>query len=182
MLFFQLISVLAIIHSKYPEFRHNDLKANNILIQKIDNRKKNNLYHYEINKNHYYVPNIGIQIKIWDFDFACIPGIVDNSKVSAEWTNKINIKPIKNQYYDIHFFFNTFTKKGFFPEFLEDSCVPQKVKDFVKRIVPDHLTNNNVVTERGRILENIEYTTPTKILIEDPFFDKIRDKGVLKNL
>ena len=181
-LFFQLISVLAIIHSKYPEFRHNDLKANNILIQKIDNRKKNNLYHYEINKNHYYVPNIGIQIKIWDFDFACIPGIVDNSKVSAEWTNKINIKPIKNQYYDIHFFFNTFTKKGFFPEFLEDSCVPQKVKDFVKRIVPDHLTNNNVVTERGRILENIEYTTPTKILIEDPFFDKIRDKGVLKNL
>ena len=32
-MFFQLISVLAIIQNKYPGFRHNDMKANNILIQ-----------------------------------------------------------------------------------------------------------------------------------------------------
>jgi serine/threonine protein kinase len=175
-LFFQLISVLAIIHKKYPTFRHNDLKANNILIQKIDNRKKNNIYRYQINNNNYFVPNIGIQIKIWDFDFACIPGIVENSKVSAEWTNKINIKPVRNQYYDIHYFFNTFTKKGFFPEFWEDPCINYKVKEFVKRIIPEHLTSKDTVTERGRILENIEYTTPTRILIEDDFFDKLREK------
>ena len=35
-IFFQIISVLAVIHKKYPNFRHNDLKANNILLQKID--------------------------------------------------------------------------------------------------------------------------------------------------
>ena len=34
-MFFQILSVLAIIQTKYPTFRHNDLKANNILIQKI---------------------------------------------------------------------------------------------------------------------------------------------------
>jgi len=34
-IFFQIISVVAIVHAKYPTFRHNDLKANNILIQKI---------------------------------------------------------------------------------------------------------------------------------------------------
>jgi serine/threonine protein kinase len=123
-MFFQLLSVLTVIHKKYPTFRHNDLKANNILIQLIENRKKNNIYYYSINGESYYVPNIGLQIKIWDFDFACIPGIVDNAKVNAEWTDRINVKPIRNQYYDIHYFFNTFTRKGFFPEFWTKPEIP----------------------------------------------------------
>ena len=173
-LFFQILSVLAIIHAKYPGFRHNDLKGNNILIQNIDSRKKNNWYHYKINNKEYYVPNIGIQIKIWDFDFACIPGIVENSKVAADWTSKINVKPVRNQYYDIHYFFNTMTKKGFFPEFWDAKEIHYKVKQFVKRIIPDELISGDNVTERGRTLLNKEYTTPSKLLLEDPFFDKMR--------
>ena len=31
--FFQLLSTLAIVQSKYPAFRHNDMKGNNILVQ-----------------------------------------------------------------------------------------------------------------------------------------------------
>ena len=116
-LFFQIISVLAVIQKKYPTFRHNDLKANNILLQKISTNNTFNKFKYKINGKEYVIPNIGLQIKIWDFDFACIPGIVDNKKVSAEWTNKINVNCKKNQYYDIHFFFNTLTKKGFFLNF-----------------------------------------------------------------
>ena len=34
-IFFQILSALSVIQNKYPGFRHNDLKANNILIQKI---------------------------------------------------------------------------------------------------------------------------------------------------
>ena len=30
-IFFQILSTLAVIQAKFPEFRHNDLKANNIL-------------------------------------------------------------------------------------------------------------------------------------------------------
>ncbi|MFM7977758.1 MAG: hypothetical protein ACKPKO_00440 [Candidatus Fonsibacter sp.] len=116
-LIFQLVSVLAVIHNKYPGFRH-DLKANNIFVQRIDSRKKNNYFLYKLNlgnqKYEFLVPNIGIQIKLWDFDFACIPGIVDNSKVASDWTDKINVKPKQNRYYDLHYFFNTLTKKGFF--------------------------------------------------------------------
>ena len=70
--------------------------------------------------------NIGYQIKIWDFDFACIPGIVDNKKVTAEWTNRINVNCKKNQYYDIHFFFNTLTKKGFFPQFWTSDSITKQ--------------------------------------------------------
>ena len=190
-IFFQIISVLAVIQNKYPGFRHNDLKANNILVQNIDSRKKNNYFLYKIildgTKNEFLVPNIGIQIKLWDFDFACIPEIVINSKVDSEWTNKINVKPIQNKYYDLHYFFNTFTKKGFFPEFLEAKEIHHSVKKFVERIVPYEYSkpNSNInnidktektnVSERGRILINDELTTPAKLLLNDPFFNKMRD-------
>ena len=178
-IFFQILSVLAVIHKKYPNFRHNDLKANNILVQKIDNRKKNNIFHYQFENHSFFVPNIGIQIKLWDFDFACIPGIVDNSKVNAEWTTNLNIKPIRNQYYDIHYFFNTLTRRSFLPDFWKEVNISNQVKEFVNRVIPINLCSGNAVTERGRILDNIEHTTPLKLLLEDEFFDKLREKKII---
>ena len=121
---FQIISVLAIIHAKFPNFRHNDLKGNNILLNKIEKNKK--FFLYKINNQNYLVPNIGYQIKLWDFDFACIPGIIENKKVNASWTSKINIEPKQNRYYDIHYFMNTLTKKGFFSNFWKEGVVPEK--------------------------------------------------------
>jgi serine/threonine protein kinase len=170
-IFFQLLSVLAIIQAKYPSFRHNDLKANNLLVNEIAISPTDNNYCYKINKQIYRVPNIGFQIKLWDFDFACIPGIVDNSKVDAEWTDKINIKSEQNRYYDVHYFFNTFTKKGFFPEFWTDSCIPSKVKEFVNRVVPEKYKDGEFVSDRGRILVDDEYLIPDEILKNDPFFN-----------
>jgi hypothetical protein len=173
---FQLLSVLAIIQNKYPGFRHNDMKANNILVNKIDTTKTHYKFKYKINGQVYIVPNIGIQIQLWDFDFACIPGIVENSKVDAEWTDRINIKPEQNRYYDIHYFFNTLTKKGFFPEFWTEPEVPEKIRDFVKRIIPEKYSKEGkYVTDRGRILVNEEYMTPDWILKNDPLFKVMRN-------
>ena len=171
---FQIFSVLAIIQGKYPTFRHNDMKANNILIHNIDIDEENKKYLYKINNQTYIVPNIGFQIKLWDFDFACIPNIVDNSKVSAEWTNKINVTPEQNRYYDIHYFFNTLNRKGFFPEFSTEPEIPDKVKEFVKRVVPSKYEAGKHVSERGRILINDEFVTPDYVLKNDPFFKSIR--------
>ena len=173
-IFFQILSVLSIIHAKYPSFRHNDMKANNILIHNIDIDDTNKKYLYKINQQQYIVPNIGFQIKLWDFDFACIPGIVDNSKVEAEWTNKINIKPEQNKYYDIHYFFSTLTRKGFFPEFYTEEEIPTKVKEFVRRVIPPEYEAGKNVSERGRILVNDEYTTPDELLKTDIFFKCLR--------
>ena len=182
-LFFQIISVLAVIQKKYPTFRHNDLKANNLLVHKVPISTTNNKFKYKINGQIYIVPCIGFQIKLWDFDFACIPGIVDNSKVDAEWTNRINIKPEQNRYYDVHYFFNTLTKKGFFPEFWEEKVVDKKVQEFVNRIIPNELKDGENVAERGRLLVDMEYTTPDKILKYDAFFDKMRPEcdKIIKN-
>jgi hypothetical protein len=173
-IFFQLLSVMAVIQNKYPSFRHNDLKANNLLVHKIQVNKSNNKSKYKINSQIYIVPSIGFQIKLWDFDFACIPGIVNNSKVEADWTSKININPIQNRYYDVHYFFNTLKHRGFFPQFNEEGEVPQKVKDFVKRIIPDKYSSGKNVSERGRLLVSDEYLTPDEILKKDPFFKIMR--------
>lgn len=175
-IFFQIMSVLSVIQAKYPTFRHNDLKANNILVQNIQTRNKNNKFKYVINGNTYVIPNIGIQIKLWDFDFACISGIVENTKVNAEWTNKININSNGNKYYDIHYFFNTLTRKGFFPQFWDAPEISKQVKDFVKRVVPDKYRSGKDIAERGRLLIDDEYITVDEILKDDPFFDKFRPK------
>ena len=97
-IFFQILFTLALIHQKYPAFRHNDLKANNILVQ-ITNIKKdqpNCRYRYNIGNIKFIIPNINLQVGIWDFDFACINGIIENNKVNAEWTKKINEKTFIN--------------------------------------------------------------------------------------
>jgi hypothetical protein len=170
--FFQILSVLAIIQYKFPSFRHNDMKANNILVHKIS--KTNTSFTYKVVGKTYIVQNIGYIIKLWDFDFACIPGIVNNNKVSSDWTKAINVTPQQNRYYDIHYFFNTLIKKGFFPQFMTEKCIPQEAKDFVDRIVPNKYKEGRYIHKRGRILVNDEYYTPDEILKKDPFFEEFR--------
>lgn len=172
-IFFQIISVIAVIQSKFPGFRHNDLKANNVLIHKISQR--GTIFSYTVCKKKYYVPNIGYQVKLWDFDFAAIPGIVENAKVNATWTNEINVKPEQNRYYDIHYFFNTLIKKGFFPELLKDPEISKEIKDFVYRVVPKKFQYGEYVTQRGRIMINDEYLIPNDILMTDPLFEDFRN-------
>lgn len=179
--FFQLISVLAVIQSKFPSFRHNDLKANNILVTKIN--KNVDVFKYKVVGTVYRVPNIGYQLKIWDFDFACIPGVVDNKKVmiSNKWSRGINVGPVQNRYYDIHYFFNTLIKPGFFPRLLTDYRIPQEVKDFVLSIVPSEHQSGDCVAEKGRILHNVEYTTPAEILRTSNYFKDFRETSEKKN-
>lgn len=191
--FFQIISTLAVIQSKFPAFRHNDLKANNILVHKISREKPK--FTYRVLRKNYSVPNIGYSIKLWDFDFACIPGIINNIKVSLDWTKPINVTPDKNCYYDIHYFFNTLAFTGFFPKFMTADTIPKDVKEFVCRIIPNkyrtiiclHKKDNKnsknkekcqchkYVHERGRLLLNDEYTTPAEIL-NDQFFGEFIKK------
>jgi hypothetical protein len=183
---FQILSVLAIIQSKYPSFRHNDMKANNILVHKIEKIKE---YHkYVVVRTAYRVPNIGYHVKLWDFDFASIPGIVDNIKVESKWTKRINVTPEQNRYYDVHYFFNTLIRKGFFPQILTDNIVPTEVKEFIGRVVPQKYRNDSkYVHEKGRILINTEHTTPDYLLKNDPYFEEYRinkqgtEKEVKKN-
>lgn len=169
-IFFQIIFTLTIIQTKYPTFRHNDLKANNILISKIDECKK--LLYYKVLNNEFILPAIGYSIYLWDFDFACIPGVVENSKVYQDWTRKINITSKKNRYYDIHYFFCTLIFKGFLPELMNDSCVPVEVVQFINWVIPEEYRPGHVsgkVNKRCRLMIDDELHKPKDILRHEFF-------------
>lgn len=190
---FQILFTLARVQQVYPAFRHNDMKANNILVELTDIKKNRPecRYSYQLNNTMFIIPNINIQIKIWDFDFACIDGEIENNKVNSDWTKKLNITKKENKYYDMHYFFNTLLTKRFFPQFYEQG-VPDEIVDFVHRIIPEKFRGNGkrlnkncriyidengcrkYVNEKGRIQVDTEYTTPAKVILEDPLFEKYR--------
>ena len=164
-IFFQIISTLAVIQSKYPAFRHNDLKANNILISKND--LCNKILLYKVNKKEYTLPAIGYCTYLWDFDFACIPGVVENSKVYQDWTKKINITSKKNRYYDVHYFFCTLIFKGFLPELMSDPIVPNEVKEFIVYILPEEYRPGHPsgkTNKRCRLMVDDELYKPVDLL------------------
>lgn len=177
-LIFQILSVLAVIQERYPSFRHNDLKANNILVE-ITNQNyetlNNKFIDYNVCDKKYRVPDIGIVLKIWDFDFACIPKICENIKVHERWTNKINITSTKNQYYDIHYFFRTLISSVFFPEIITSK--DQKYNDlkkFIYDVLPKEYIKSEKLSKHGRLLVNDEYTTPKKLLENNDYFKIFR--------
>lgn len=181
-LILQLLITLAKIHERYPTFRHNDMKANNILVQITDDNlatNKNKIhYRYDIQKFVFAVPDIGISIKIWDFDFASIDGKIENNKVNSEWTHEMNITNKPNKYYDMHYFFNSLMSNKFLPKYEE--MIPVEIIQFVKRIIPDKYrtpvdgSDSKYVNSRGRIQVNHEYTTPYNVITKDELFSKYR--------
>src|SRR3989344_452498 len=172
---FQILSVLAIIHFKYPSFKHNDLKANNIMVHHINLNKK--IITYTINNITYKIPNIGIQIKITDFDFSCISNIVKNNKVESDWASNININSQQNQYYDIHYFFNTLIH--FIPTVMSSPNVPNEIKIFINDVVPlkYQTCNTPFIHEKGRLLIQDEYTTPAKLLATNILFNTFKQSN-----
>jgi hypothetical protein len=76
-LIFQVIHTLAVLQTQYPGFRHNNLLLKNIVIYL---KKKNNEYNIYNNFNKksnekFYIPNIGFDIKITNFENTIIPNV-----------------------------------------------------------------------------------------------------------
>ena len=88
----------------------------------------------------------------------------------------MNISNRQNRYYDICFFMVSLQKPGFLQQFRECKEVPHKVFEFFDSIIPPELMNSQLINERGRLLCDLEYTTPTEILVTHPFFNKLRMK------
>jgi serine/threonine protein kinase len=192
-IFFQVISSIAVIQSRYPNFRHNDLKANNIILQILEETDEDATFVNVIDNVSFYIPNIGIRCKLCDFDFSCIPGIVENKKVDAPWAStKLNVKAEEHRYYDIHYFFNTMVCEQFLPNFfghdgLGNPLIPDEVTEFITRVIPSQLRSGKFVSKGGRLMlsqsklekmRHLHYKTPMDILINDPFFVKMRDNSI----
>jgi serine/threonine protein kinase len=169
-LFFQLLYTLSVIQKYYPTFRHNDLKPNNILLSSHRTAKKG--VKYSIDDVSFKLPVTGVSVRIWDFDFACIGGMIDNAKVNLKWAKEEhNISAERNHYYDMHYFFNTLSNQKFGSyQFMMHPSIPANVKDFCSRIVPKTFPTS----KNGRIMCNEVYTTPKKVMLSDPLFNQFR--------
>ena len=164
---FQVIFTLHIIHCKFPNFRHNDLKINNVLVNyegKYKNTNKKATY-IATNNLHFSIPlNTCISSKIMDFDFSCIEKYVENEKVNTKWTDKINVNKQENKYYDIFFFFKTLTL------YIDKAYIPDEILSFIYEIIPPDLSlSTQNCSEKGRLLINEEITNCYKILTHDIF-------------
>jgi len=76
---FQVLHTLAVIQSKYPKFRHNNLDIKNIYCYLKE--KNSNTYEYELDGYKYIIPNIGLELKITNFDESTIAGELDNESL-----------------------------------------------------------------------------------------------------
>lgn len=167
---FQIIYTLYIIQSYYPGFRHNDLKANNILMSRF-RKSRANKYKIKDIKYPFLIPSCEYVIYIWDFDFSAIEGQINNEKVSSSWTNKFNIHNKRNDYYDIHYLINSL--KTFIPDLYRSQNVPSEIKDFFRKIVPRQYSGKDVknTLKNNRLLINDVWTTPKRLLKDDFFED-----------
>ncbi len=159
-IFFQIISLLSVLQSEYPTFRHNEFSPKILMVNKI--QKTDGKYSYKVCHNGYIIDNIGYMIKLCDFDYAYIQNIIDNPKI-------INIE--NNRYYDLHYFFCALISRDCCPEILTSSDTATQIKEFINRIIP---------YKYRRQMPNHEYLIPNDILMNDQLFGDFRE-SYLKN-
>ena len=109
---------------------------------------------------------------MWDFDFACIPGYVNNIKVEEKWTRDINITTKQNRYYDIHYFFSTL--QLFYPKINDRSYVGDETVDFINDIIPESIKKSSKTNDKGRLLVDEEYITPLQLIENHGYFKDFR--------
>jgi hypothetical protein len=170
-LFFQIIFTLATIQEVYNGYRHNDLHFENILVF-LDKTQINkpadfsNVYKYVFKGETFYLPNVGVQLAIWDYDFNSIFGIVDNSKLPV-YDKRLNLSGFKNNYFDLFVIMEylDYLIRKELKEIVESeedliSEFPLTYQ-FIKYVLPEY---KDTVSYERRLSLDFEWTTPNKCL------------------
>lgn len=190
-LIFQVIHTLAVLQTAYPGFRHNNLLLKNIVIYL---KKKNDQYNIYNNFNKksnekFYIPNIGFDIKITNFENTTIPNtygsLYRKAGIGLFNINNPNIKfaDQPNPYYDIYIFLNDFIH--IIKTELEDEAkCNRETIEFLNKIIPPHLRYNKTNTSTDSTKESIKivnnkfnknYNIISPIdLLNDTYFDEFK--------
>lgn len=194
-LIFQVAYTLSIIQYHIKDYRHNDLKTNNLLVKisKDDLDRDFNNYticdQYTHGGKKFYTPFRGYTVKIIDFDFTYSKKYQNAKITSYKTTNfrTIGYGPFVNPVFDIHFLLNSFygseTIMNEIPKFkkfieilIPENCRGQQAK-YVER---NKLTGYFATPKHETNYIPPEMFTPTELIHFTDYFRKLEKQGDLK--
>ena len=188
-LLFQLFYTMVTVQYYLPNFRHNDLKTNNILISRFP-KIEGSYYKYTIFGMDFYIPNIGIRLKLWDFDFS-VCDTIKNLKIEDEWTSNFGATEDTNPIYDIHTFMNmslNSIKNADIKEIFNNNLTTKdpKIVSNATKVSNESVKligNDTEFTLFGRLTGNKKSTLPANIIPNDiySFGDYLIDDNSIFN-
>ena len=117
-----------------PNYRHNDIKPNNILLELVDKSKikKNNYIKYKIFGKVFYLPQLEFIIKLHDFDYSNCDKY-PNQKITkfGGLFKEINATPFTNPLYDLHEYINFYIRD--FGKYIKDSEIEHYFKSLLSK-------------------------------------------------
>lgn len=185
---FQLMSGIVTLQYHIPEFKHNDLHSENVLVGNYNLKQKkggNNSYiKYILFKKEFYIPLREYCVKIYDFDTMNGKGF-NNSKIDDLIYKEVGVTKKNNPVFDYHLSMNSiFKKEDFIP-----TKQPETLKFFHEQVPEEYRGNSNNFISYARLTNykinyNLENTnlipnniqTPSHVLLNNPYFDEFRKK------
>lgn len=188
-LVFQVMFTLDAIQAVYPKWRHNDLRTDNVFVDKVE--KKN--YYYQIDGKYYKIYT-NMFVKISDFGHSNLQGIIDNDLTKPEkeiifdkktkkekevylWDpESYGMRATENKYYDMHTFLNSINVT-----FIDDDgqwVIDENMQALLEEFVPiEYRTtfkvtktavrrnkNNKNVSNQDTIVPDIEPFVPNQTM------------------
>lgn len=102
---FQILYTIAAAQHTLPNFRHNDLSTNNVLVR---NNRKKMIFRYDVDGMVFYTPT-KYAVAVTDYDFVHVPSIkiLNNRRVMS---GNYKVSEENNISYDVHLFIKSVYK------------------------------------------------------------------------
>jgi hypothetical protein len=174
---FHVVITLAQLQREYPQFRHNDLKDNNILCCMLSAQEQVPM-HYSFNGAHYVIDMLLIDTKIIDFATAhSAHAELRNPQIVSGAYDAYDITELHCPLYDIHFLIYCFFIR--FNRMTDVSSYVSVVLQFFDDIVPRKYFQGKYLNEMHRLTlqgqkeltedASLQYRCPADLLTH-PFF------------
>ena len=151
---FQMCHTLTVCQYNLPEYRHNDLKTNNMIVKINGHNLDRNFNNFTLCNEYtnagkrFYIPHRGYTVKMIDFDFSNSYKYKNAKIASYKKTNfkYIGYSPKVNPVFDLHFFLNSLYLSEKFMR-----SIP-KLKKFIERLIPsDCIGYHNTYAEKNKL-------------------------------
>ena len=151
---FQICHTLSVCQYNLPEYRHNDLKTNNLIIKINGHNMDRNFNNYTLCNEYnnagtrFYIPHRGYTVKMIDFDFSNSQKYKNAKIAKYKKTNfkYIGYSPKVNPVFDVHFFLNSL--------YLSEKIMRSipRLKKLIEKIIPsDSIGYQNTYTEKNKL-------------------------------